>query len=547
MTPAGGPAGHTRMSTVAYFCMEFGLHEEFPIYAGGLGILAGDFIKSAHDLGRPVVGVGLRWARGYSRQRLGPDGIPVDEFPEYPADFLDDTGARVRVRVKQREVEARVWRVERWGNVPLFLLEPVAEQDRWITRRLYEPSIDARVAQEILLGVGGVRALRKLGLDIATHHFNEGHAVFAGIEMVAERMSEGVPFHEAWAHVRRQIVFTTHTPIPAGNEVHPLDELRRLGACCELVDWEMEQLGGSPFNMTVAGLRLSRKANAVSALHGEVSRAMWRDVEGASPILAITNGVHVPTWQDARIREARGSALGLRETHQTLKCELLAAVMARTGVTLHPDVLTIGFARRAASYKRSDLIFRDRARIEPLLADRRLQLVFAGKNHPDDAEGRRIVANLVAMAHRYPQAVVFVPDYDMGLARLLTRGADVWLNNPVRPLEACGTSGMKAALNGVLNFSVLDGWWPEACQHGRNGWAIGDGDEGPTERDRHDLEALLATLEGDILPAYADHHRWVAMMEASIATVEERFSSDRMVNEYFERLYPRDDPRDDSP
>jgi starch phosphorylase len=523
--------------TVAYFCMEFGLHEEFPIYAGGLGILAGDFIKSAHDLMLPVVGVGLRWGRGYSRQRLGADGVPTDEFPEYPADFLDDTGVRVRVRVATREVEARVWRVERWGNAPLFLLEPVADQDQWITRRLYEPSLDRRVAQEILLGVGGVRALRKLGLEIGTYHFNEGHAVFAGVEMIAERMAAGVPFREAWDQVRRQIVFTTHTPIPAGNEVHPLGELRRLGACCELVDWEMETLGGNPFNMTVAGLRLSHRANAVSHLHGDVSRTMWRDVDGASPIIAITNGVHIPTWQDPRIREAHGSASGLWQAHEALKRELLAGIATRTGVQLDPNVLTIGFARRAASYKRSDLIFRDRARIEPLLLGRRLQLVFAGKAHPDDAEGKRILANLVAMGNQYRDAVVFVPDYDMGLARLLTRGADVWLNNPIRPLEACGTSGMKAALNGVLNLSVLDGWWPEACQHGSNGWAIGDGEEATPDQDRRDLEALYAILEGDVLPAFGNRDRWVGMMQASIAMAEARFSSDRMVREYFARLY----------
>src|SRR5437867_1546875 len=521
--------------SVAYFCMEFGLHAEFPIYAGGLGILAGDYIKSAHDLGRPVVAVGLRWARGYSRQRLAPDDIPIDDFPEYAADCLEDTRVRVRVRVGTREVEARVWRVTRWGNAPLFLLEPTAEADRWITHRLYEPALDRRVAQEILLGVGGIRALRKLGLDIDTYHFNEGHAVFAGVEMIAERMAAGAAFGDAWAAVREQIVFTTHTPIPAGNEVHPLAELRRLGACCELVDAEMRAIGGDPFNMTVAGLRLARRVNAVSQLHGEVSRAMWHDVEGASEILAITNGVHVPTWQDARIHEARGAADGLRVAHHTLKRELLAAVAERTGVHLDADVLTLGFARRAAGYKRADLIFSDPARIEPLLAGR-LQLVFAGKAHPDDGEGRRLVATLVAMARRYPRAVVFVPDYDMALGRRLTRGVDVWLNNPRRPLEACGTSGMKAALNGVLNFSVLDGWWPEACRHGENGWAIGDG--GDTDQAR-ELDALYGTLEREILPAWADRARWLAMMEASIATVEERFSAERMVREYFARLYAR--------
>ena len=523
------------MGTVAYFCMEFGLHEEFPIYAGGLGILAGDFLKSAHDLGLPVVGVGLRWARGYSRQRIGDDGTPVDEFPEYSADFLTDTGARVRVRVAEREVEARVWRTERWGNAPLLLLEPVAEEDRWITHRLYEPSLDRRVAQEILLGVGGVRALAALGLEVDAYHFNEGHAVFAGVAMIAERMGAGAGFREAWDAVRARIVFTTHTPIPAGNEVHPLGELGRLGACCGLGEAEMRALGGDPFNMTVAGLRLSRRANAVSELHGEVSRAMWRDVEGASEILAITNGVHVPTWQDPRIRAARGAADGLWAAHQALKREMLAAVAERTGAQLDPDVLTLGCARRAAGYKRADLIFSDPARIEPLLAGR-LQLVFAGKAHPDDGEGKRLVATLVAMARRYPGAVAFVPDYDMALGRRLTRGVDVWLNNPRRPLEACGTSGMKAALNGALNFSVLDGWWPEACRHGENGWAIGDGTD--TDQGR-ELDALYGTLEREVLPAWADRARWLAMMEASIATVEERFSAERMVREYFARLYAR--------
>ena len=522
--------------TVAYFCMEFGLHEEFPIYAGGLGILAGDFVKSAHDLNLPVVGVGLRWARGYSRQRIGIDGVPVDEFPAYPADFLDDTGVRVRVRVGPREVEARVWTTTRWGNAPLYLLEPVEERDAWITHRLYEPSLERRVAQEILLGIGGARALAKLGLEIDTYHFNEGHAVFAGVEMIAERMAAEMEFRAAWAAVRDRIVFTTHTPIPAGNEVHPLAELRRHGAACELVDAEMRALGGDPFNMTVAGLRLSRRANAVSQLHGEVSRSMWRDVSEASEIIAITNGVHVPTWQDATIRGAASDDAALWSAHRGLKEEMLADLLRRTGVRLDPDVLTIGFARRAASYKRADFVFRDPARIEPLLAGRRLQLVFAGKAHPDDVEGKKLVATLVNASRRYAGSVVFVPDYNMAIGRMLTRGVDVWLNTPLRPLEACGTSGMKAALNGVPNFSVLDGWWAEACRHGENGWAIGEAREPDQERD---LESLYRTLEDEILPAYADRAHWMRLMRASIATAAERFSSDRMVREYFARLYTR--------
>jgi starch phosphorylase len=352
-------------------------------------------------------------------------------------------------------------------------------------------------------------------------------------------MAAGATFADAHAAVRDRIVFTTHTPVAAGNEEHPLAELRRMGACLELVDWEMRQIGGDPFSMTVAGLRLSRRANAVSALHGEVSRAMWRDVDGAAPIIAITNGVHVPTWQDPRVGEAVGRPAALREARAALKRELIDAVAARTGVALAPDVLTIGFARRAAAYKRSDLLFRDPARIEPLLRDRRLQLVYAGKAHPADQDGKQIVANLIAVARTYPHAVVFVPDYDMALGRILTRGADVWLNNPIRPLEASGTSGMKAAMNGVLNLSVLDGWWPEACVHGANGWAIGDGTEGNPDQDARDLDALYGTLEGEVLPAYADPARWMRMMQASIATATEHFSSDRMVREYFALLYAR--------
>ena len=525
--------------TVAYFCMEFGLHEDFPIYAGGLGILAGDYLKAAHDERLPVVGVGLRWARGYSRQRVDADGKPVDEFPEYHADFLQDTGVRVRVRVAAREVEARVWHVERWGSAPLYLLEPVDEEDAWITHRLYENKPDRRVAQEILLGVGGVRALRRLGIPVDTYHFNEGHAVFAGVELIADRMESGAPFREAWDAARRQIVFTTHTPIPAGNEVHPLAELRRLGACLELVDDEMHAIGGDPFNMTVAGLRLARKANAVAQLHGEVSREMWKDVTGAAEIIAITNGVHVPTWQDPRVAAAVATPDQLWAAHLAAKDELCAAVRARTGASLDRDALVIGFARRAATYKRSDLIFRDLARFERLVRAHRVQLVFAGKNHPDDGEGRRVVANLLSASRRFPEHVVFVPDYDMGVARLLTRGTDVWLNNPVRPLEACGTSGMKAGLNGSLNLSILDGWWPEACRHGVNGWAIGDG-TAVANQDEHDVDALYAVLEGDVLPAWADRARWTRMMQASIDVTAKEFSASRMIREYFARLYATD-------
>ena len=290
---------------VAYFSMEFGLDEAFPSYSGGLGVLAGDFLKAAHDLSLPVVGIGLRWAEGYTAQRLDASGEPVDEWHEHRPDFLTDTGVSVRVRVAGRSVACRVWLVGRYPIVPLYLLEPVDERDRWITRRLYDTRPDCRVAQEMLLGIGGVRALRALHLPVERYHFNEGHAVFAGVEMIAERMEAGISFEEAWADARRRIVFTTHTPVRAGNEEHSLDDLRRMGACLELSDAEMRAIGGDPFNMTVAGLRLSRAANAVSRLHGETARAMWEHVTDAAPITAITNGVHVPTWQSQRIHDAR--------------------------------------------------------------------------------------------------------------------------------------------------------------------------------------------------------------------------------------------------
>ncbi len=526
----------SRAPLVAYFSMEYGLHEEFHSYAGGLGVLAGDFMKSAGDLGLPVVGVGLRWAQGYTVQRIGPDGYPYDEWEAHSADFLQDTKIRVRVRVGRREVECCVWRVARYATAPLFLLEPTDPRDRWITRRLYDTRPDCRIAQEMLLGIGGMRALQALHLPITLYHFNEGHAVFAGIELIADRMETGMGFPEAWRAARESIVFTTHTPVPAGNEVHSLADLRRLGAGCELVPSELKELGGDPFNMTVAGLRLSRQANAVSQLHGQTARAMWAHVRDGAPIIAITNGAHVGTWQDPRIAGALASDATLQAARLDLKADLLAAVEARTRVRLDPSALTIGFARRAATYKRPDLLLRDPDRLAPLLKERRAQLIFAGKAHPDDQAGKAVIALLIETICQWPESIVYLENYDMGLARLLTRGCDLWLNTPRRPLEASGTSGMKAAMNGVLNLSVLDGWWPEGCEPGVTGWAIGGGGEGP-DQDERDLHSLYDTLEGAVLPAFADQPRWTRMMRASIQMAVKRFSSDRMVKEYFERLY----------
>jgi starch phosphorylase len=359
------------------------------------------------------------------------------------------------------------------------------------------------------------------------------------VELIAAQMEDGASFEAAWRAARERVVFTTHTPVPAGNEIHPLSDILRLGAGCELVAAELRQLGGDPFNMTAAGLRLARRANAVSQLHGQTARAMWADIRDAAPIIAVTNGVHVPTWQDPRMAGALASDEPLEALRRDLKSELLVAIERRTGVRLSPDVLTVAVARRAATYKRPDLVLRDVERIGRLLKGRQLQLVFAGKAHPADRAGKAMVTRLVRTIRQWPDAAVFLENYDMGLARLLTRGTDVWLNTPRPPLEASGTSGMKAALNGVLHCSTLDGWWPEGCEHGVTGWAIGDGVEGEPseEHDARDHASLLRIIEEEMLPAFADRPRWLAMMRASVRMAAGRFSAERMVQDYFARLY----------
>ncbi|MCL4514867.1 MAG: alpha-glucan family phosphorylase [Firmicutes bacterium] len=524
---------------VAYFCMEYGLHEEFRLYAGGLGILAGDYLKSARDLGLPVVGIGLLWRQGYTMQLLGEDGRPFDAYPNYAYDFLEDTGVKVKVRIRGRKVACKVWRVHKYGNAPLYLLDTnlPENEDKWITGQLYGWFGEERIAQEMVLGIGGVRALRALGIGVDVYHFNEGHAVLAGVELIREKMEEGMTFEEAWEATRQEIVFTTHTPVKEGNESHDHELLKYMGANNGLILGQMLQLGGSPFNMTVAGLRLSRVANGVSQLHGATASRMWKDVSGAAPIIAITNGVHPGTWQDPGIRKAYEEGADLRAPHQECKRELLAQVEARTGARLNADRLLIGFARRAVPYKRSNLIFRDPEVIEPYLKSGKIQIIFSGKAHPLDDTGKEIVTDLAAMAKRYPNAVVFLENYDMKIGRLMTRGSDVWLNNPVRPLEASGTSGMKAAMNGVLNLSILDGWWPEGCRHGENGWQIGNGYEGPGA-DEHDRRSLYEVLLKEVVPTYyEDQDRWLKMMKASISMSRDRFSSDRMLEEYYDKMY----------
>ncbi|HEX8298989.1 MAG TPA: alpha-glucan family phosphorylase [Rubricoccaceae bacterium] len=531
---------------VAYFSMEFGLDDSLKLYAGGLGILAGDHLKGAHDLGLPLVGIGILWRQGYVRQTIDADGQPADTYRShtYPADVVVDTGVEVTVPIQGDDVRVKVWKVEAFGNAPLYLLDTdlPGNPHQPTTWQLYGGSPEVRVAQEVVLGIGGVRALRALGLDVDVYHFNEGHALLAAVELVREKAADGSSLDAALAATREEVVFTTHTPIPAGNETHPIDRLTYVGADLGLgAEW-LEALGGSPFNMTVGALRMSRAANAVAQLHGETARDMWKGVDGAPHIGAITNGIHVPTWVDPAILDTAesGSDEALWSAHQANKRALIAHVEAATGTRLAEDRLLVGFGRRAVGYKRPGLIFEDDATIGPLLREGRLQLVFSGKSHPLDAEGKAIVAGLVEKAQDYGNAVAFVPDYSMATGALMTRGADVWLNNPRRPKEASGTSGMKAAMNGVLNASVLDGWWPEACQDGVNGWDIGGGFETDDEAtlDAHDRTALVEVVARKVLPLYeTDRAGWIAMMRASVATTRDAFSVERMLRQYVATLY----------
>ena len=536
---------------VAYFCMEYGLDPAFAIYAGGLWVLAGDHMKSAGDLHLPVTGIGLMWDEGYTRQVIGVGGVIEDQYPKTVRDVVRRLDVRIEVAVRGKKVPLRAWKVDRYLSSNLYLLEPEREEDRWITQRLYGGGVEDRLAQEIVLGVGGVRLLNALGEKTEVFHFNEGHAVFAGLELLRQQRFGGTTLSERIDRLRAHVVFTTHTPVPAGNEVHDLDLMRKMDADLGFTDAELEVIGGDPFSMTIAGLRLARIANGVAELHGETAREMWKHVDGAAPIISVTNGVHQPTWQDARIRAAlvpdkprERQDAELWAAHQQMKSELLAEIARKTGAHFALDRLLIGFARRAAAYKRADLILGDPHAIERLF-DQGVQIVYSGKAHPRDLAGKALVGRLLEAARRNARHIAFLENYDLRIGALMTRGADVWLNNPRRPLEASGTSGMKAAMNGVPNLSVLDGWWPEGCVHGVTGWKIGDPDpdddafdEKDTARaDKRDRDLLYQVLDDDVLPAYAQRARWLDLMRASIAMSQWRFSSDRQVEDYVAKVY----------
>ena len=608
--PEGAPAA------IGYFSPEFGIAAALPQYSGGLGILAGDHLKSASDLGVPIIGVGLFYRAGYFAQAISADGWQQESYPVLDPDGLplsvlrhpDGTAGQVALALPDgRTLYARVWQVA-VGRIRLLLLDTdIPENDdelRSVTDRLYGGGGEHRLLQELLLGIGGVRAI-KLFTELTgsptpeVFHTNEGHAGFLGLERISDLIGVGLSFDEALQVVRAGTVFTTHTPVPAGidrfdsgligqyfsSELLPgvdVDDVLLLGA----ENYE----GGEPgtFNMAVMGLRLGQRANGVSQLHGEVSRGMfgqlWPGFDTADvPITSVTNGVHAPTWTDPSLLALAASRLGttdttscdwnspavtdldLWEVRNGMRAQLVQDARRRVTAALaeqnpgtitpqwvsdllDPDVLTIGFARRVPTYKRLTLMLHDEDRLRSILlsAAHPVQIVVAGKSHPADEEGKRLIQKLVqfASAPELRTRLVFLENYDIAMAQLLYPGTDVWLNNPLRPLEACGTSGMKAALNGSLNLSILDGWWAEFYDE-ENGWAIPSADSAgdSAERDKLEAEALYDLIEHQIAPLFYDRgsdgvpKRWVQSIRHTLATLSPELSADRMVKEYVTRLY----------
>jgi len=601
---------------VAYFSLEFGLHESIPIYSGGLGVLSGDHIKSASALGVPLVAVGLFYDQGYFKQQLDANGwqteqyldTKVQDLPMEPARGPDGQPVSVEIQTRTGLLRTKVWLI-RVGRVNLYLLDcdvpSNSPEDRQLTSRLYGGDNRTRIRQELVAGVGGVRALRALGITPGVYHLNEGHSAFAGLEVIRTCMKDdGKSFDDALREVAQNTVFTTHTPVPAGHDCFDAALIEEhLGPLREELGISSEQLMGlgrvepqnsrETFCMTVLALKLSRRANAVSNLHGHVTRRMWAHlwpwrVEEEIPIGHITNGVHVESWLAWQMQQLydRHFPVGwvsrmhepdpwqcihevdpgeLWETHLALKNMLLAFVRRRVSRqcrrrgesdeaveaarnVLDPNILTIGFGRRFATYKRADLILTDMDRLAAMITDpqRPMQLIFTGKAHPADEPGKRLIQRIANLRHdpRFAGRVAFVEDYDINVCRHLVQAVDVWLNNPRRPLEASGTSGQKAVLNGVLNLSVLDGWWAEAY-NGANGFAIGYGTNHVDDHvtDARDAEDLYRVLENEVIPLYYDRdidglpRQWIERMMNSISSLAWRFSAHRMVADYVLKAY----------
>jgi starch phosphorylase len=601
---------------VAYFSAEFGIHESVPVYSGGLGVLAGDHLKSASDLGIPLVGISLMYREGYFRQYLNVDGWQQERYPEndfFTLPLVPELDAHnkpviVTVPLPGRELALRVWRVQ-VGRVPLLLLDANIPQnapaDRAISSQLYGGDLHTRIQQEIVLGIGGIRALKALGRMPTVCHMNEGHAAFTGLERIRLLIEEQkLDFASALEAVKAGTCFTTHTPVPAGNDAFPMHMMEQyLGEYMAKMGVDRAALAAlgrhqptneaELFSMTVLALKLANVSNGVSALHGSVSRKMWKDLwpelpAAEVPITSITNGVHTQSWLAPEMAQLYDRYLGIQwearptdftiwkrveqipdgelwRTHERSRERLIAMARARLKAqlkrrgsppsevdgadeVLDPDALTIGFARRFATYKRGDLAFRNFERIVNLLnhKDRPVQFIFAGKAHPQDRGGKELIQRVVQQSRKpdLRKRVVFIEDYDMNVARYLVQGCDVWLNNPRRPLEASGTSGMKICGNGGLNLSILDGWWVEGYD-GDNGWAIGAGEEYTdlAYQDEVESRALLDLIEQDIAPTFYKRdanglpREWIRRMKRSIMTLVPVFNTNRMVEEYAERCY----------
>lgn len=606
--------GHITKETIAYFSTEFGLHETLPIYAGGLGVLSGDHLKEASDLGLPLVAMGFLYTKGYFTQVISEDGwqganhikLNFNELPVLPLLNEGEKPLTITVELAGRDVLVRIWKIQ-VGRVPLYLLDSDVEgntpEDRELTSRLYSSDLDLRISQEIILGIGGVRALRKLGHSPAVWHMNEGHSAFLALERIRELIERGSSLEEAVEYVQGKTVFTTHTPVPAGSDEFPdwlidkyfsgFREKLSLGRD-QFFDLARHEVSwGETFSMPVLAMRMSRLRNGVSELHGQVAREMWAYLwpdfkTDQVPISHITNGIHTGTWLARRLRHLYNKYLGpdwlenlddpeiwsgvmdipdeeLWAVRRHLKRKLVFYMRERaraqwaqdvvhpvqviaSGALLDPYALTVGFARRFATYKRADLVLSDFKRLLRIInqPNKPVQIIFAGKAHPADDPGKLLIQEVyrkVKLAESGGR-LVFLEDYDMNLARYLIQGVDVWLNTPRRPLEASGTSGQKAALNGVLNFSILDGWWREGY-NGLNGWAIGTDDSHQDQKfqDDMDAESLYDTLENEIVPLFYNRSaedlpwEWISRMKESIRTLAPEFSMRRMVKDYAKDLY----------
>lgn len=601
-------------TTIAYFSAEFGIHNTLPIYGGGLGILAGDHCKEASDIGLPLVGIGFMYPQGYFHQRLSVDGrqeavyeyLDRAKAPLTPALTPDGKRCLVMVPLDDRKIHVQVWHV-RVGRSSLYLMDTDVEEnapwDRELSARLYGGDLEMRILQEIILGIGGVRVLRLLGIQPSLWHLNEGHAAFVTIERLREYLAEGMSFVEAMAAVRRSTLFTTHTPVPAGHDAFSFSLIDRylhkywaeLGIDRErfLALGAFREPWGEVFHMTVLALHMAGWCNGVSEVHGEVSRRMWQHLwpnttVEETPISSVTNGVHTSTWVAPELHSLYSKYLGpdwvknhdnpalwqrvydipdeeLWSIHVLLKNKLMSFIRERardlwrrehrdpvqvlaSGALLDPGALTLGFARRFATYKRATLLLQDLARLQSILQDhwKPVQIIFAGKAHPADEPGKHLIHQVYTLAKEYNLGgqIAFVEDYDMHVAKFLVQGVDVWLNNPVPPLEASGTSGQKAALNGVPNLSVADGWWCEGY-NGGNGWmiALSEPNVDTRERDAHDARTLYELLESEVVPLYYQRDAdgvprgWTRVVKEAICSIAPRFSARRMVKEYVERFY----------